>query len=486
MVSAEAAPFSKVGGMGDVVSELSRALRSEGVDVRSVTPLYRSNKDLELRRLGRLSPISIGSRDYAGTVYADSSRKPSANVFIENSDFFDRPGVYADPESGEGYSDSFERFLFFSLACLQFLTRSNWKPHILHCHDSHTALIPAYLRLDNSHLRPKPLPNVLTVHNLQYQGVSGGDSFSLTGLDSALFSLGGPFEYFGDLNMMKAGISFADCVTTVSPRYAREIQSEEYGCGLHGVLRERRDSLRGILNGIDVEVWDPSADPLIYAPFSSQDLSGKSLNKRRLQEDCGLPLRQDVPLLGMVSRLTEQKGFDLVLELREQLADRDLQLIVLGQGERRYREPLRELAAQLPDKFCLRYEFSEQLAHRVQAGCDMLLAPSRFEPCGLTQMHAMRYGTVPVVRHTGGLADTVEDFDPQGGEGCGFKFYEYSSRALLDCIERASSCWRDAALWRELQARAMALDFSWQTSAQRYRDLYSWVLETEPRQLQPT
>ncbi len=472
MISAELAPWSQVGGLGAVVSSLSEALRQQGVDVRTITPLYPPVRQLPLAKLGELEPVRMGSRCYRAAVYVDVSRRPSVNVFIESHDFFDRAGVYVDPQSGQGYSDNFERFNFFCLAALQFLLRSNWKPQLLHCHDSHTALIPAYLSLDNPHPRIPWVPSLLTIHNLEYQGLCDAQKFALTGLSPSYFFWGGPFEFYGQLNLLKAGIEFADRITTVSPRYAQEIQTPEFGCGLEGVLSQRRNRLAGILNGIDTSEWSPESDPWIRAHFSSADLAGKIENKQALQRACGLPFR-NVPLISTVSRLVEQKGFDLFLAIQDQLKQMDVQWVVLGQGARHYQQALSNLSLEQPGKFVARHDFEPELAHQIQAGSDMALMPSRFEPCGLSQMYAMRYGTAPIARRTGGLADTVGDFDPLSGQGTGFTFDHYHPGVLLECIKRAVGVWKNRDSWNRLVDNAMHQDFSWRKSARRYLELYA-------------
>lgn len=473
MLTPEVHPYAAVGGLADVISALTRALRRKGMEVRIFSPLYRFVcARAQLKKVVDLGEIALGPKSFSSAVYVDVEQDPTINYFIAESRFFDRPGVYTEPETGEGYEDNFERFNFFVLASLEALFRMDWKPHLLHCHDCHTALAPAYLKLGRMGLPFfNNIASVLTVHNLAYQGVYPAEKFPTTNLPGELFYPLGPFEFYGQINSMKAGLCYADVINTVSPQYAREIQTPEYGCGLDGVLRRRQGDLYGILNGIDTEEWDPERDPLIFAPYSRTNPAGKRINKSELQVLCGFE-RRDVPLIGMVSRVVEQKGFDLLLELRDEVSRMDCQWVFLGRGQRRYESALAELARQRPDRFYYQPEYNQTLAHRIQAGCDMALIPSRFEPCGLSQMYGMRYGAVPVVRHTGGLADTVQDFHSSHGNGNGFKFYDYGARSLLEVLHRAVRTWEDRTSWSRLVANAMSADFSWDRSAEEYVGLY--------------
>jgi len=474
MLSAEARPYATDGGLADVVHALPATLAHLGVEVRVLTPLYRQvRKTTKLKKILDLAPVRMGSVAYASAVWADEQQDPHCNYFIENDEFYDRGGIYNQPATGEGYPDNFERFNFFMLAALDALSQMQWAPNVLHCHDSQTGLVPAYLKLARvGDPFYRSIATVFTIHNLAYQGVYERSKFALTGLRDDLFYAMGPFEFYGHLNLMKAAICYADVLNTVSPQYAREIQTPELGYGLDNVLRTREKDLYGILNGIDTRLWDPSNDPLIFAPYSAEELAGKRVNKEKLQDLCGFALR-DVPLIGMISRLADQKGFDLFLALKDQLDRIDCQWVILGTGLKKYQDALRELTRESPEKFSVFLEFNNALAHRIEAGADMFLMPSRYEPCGLNQIYSMRYGTVPIVRHTGGLADTVRDFNSKNGLGTGFKFNEYSSTELLKAIVRAIEAWRDQAVWQRLVRNAMAEDFSWERSARQYLDLYS-------------
>lgn len=477
MFAAEAKPYAKAGGLADVVSSLSEALLGQGLDVMVFTPLYREARRHEgVRKLMDLPPVQMGDRSYSSALYFEAHWLPPRNYFIENDEFFDREGIYTRPETGEGYEDNFERFNFFVLSALAALRELQWRPDILHCHDSQAALVPAYLKTGKrERVFFEKVASVLTIHNLAYQGIYGREKFGLTGLPEILFHPFSPFEYHGNLNVMKAGIYYADVLNTVSPQYAKEIQTDaDYGAGLGPVLRERSSDLQGILNGIDVREWNPETDPLIYAHFSSEDLRGKLINKQKLQRECGLP-ELDVPLIGMIGRLADQKGLDLLMQVEKELVALDCQWITLGTGLKKYHDWLQKLAGAHRDRFAVYLKFDNQLAHRIEAGSDMFLMPSHYEPCGLNQMYSMRYGTIPIVRHTGGLADTVREAD--SGSGTGFKFYDYSANALLEAIQRAFHMWRDKASWAELIRKAMSEDFSWQKSSQQYVELYKRAIE---------
>jgi len=344
MIAAEAYPYSKVGGLGDVVSALSAALIEEGVKVRVLTPLYPQVSNFPTENQGEFKRIRIGDRDYKGALYVDTSQSPSVNYFIASEEFFDRSGIYDNAETGEGYSDNFERFNFFTLACLQILTQMKWRPDVVHCHDWHTALIPAHLKFRKKTHLPQDTYDagtLFTIHNLAYQGICEPEKFDLTDLPADLFCPDSPFEHFGNLNPMKAGIAYAGVINSVSPEYAREIQTKELGCGLEGVLRERRSDLYGILNGIDTRVWDPQSDPLIFANYSADDFSNKKVNKKRLQKLCRLAER-NVPLIGIISRLADQKGIDLFLAISDELSRMDCQWVILGTGSRSYEDTLGE------------------------------------------------------------------------------------------------------------------------------------------------
>ena len=477
MVAAECRPYATDGGLADVVGALPQELATLGLEVRVMTPLYRQvRKGAKLVKIADLPPVTMGDRSYDSAVYADADQQLRRNYFVANDEFFDRDGIYNQPSTGEGYPDNFERFNFLNVGALDALKAIDWRPDVIHCHDSQTALIPAYLKLSRI-MDPfyKGIATLFTIHNLAYQGIFEKAKYRLTGLPDDLFYAMGPFEFYGMLNSMKAGICYADALNTVSPQYAREIQTRELGYGLDDVLRARAKDLFGILNGIDTDTWNPATDPLIDRRFSVDDLESKVINKERLQDLCGFALR-DVPLIGMISRLADQKGFDLLLAARDQLSRMDCQWVILGTGLKKYQDALRELARENPERFSVFLEYNNKLAHQIEAGSDMFLMPSRYEPCGLNQIYSMRYGSIPIVRHTGGLADTVKDFESKDGQGTGFKFQDYSSVELLKAIQRAMRAWKDKPVWRRLVINAMRQDHSWNRSAAHYLDVYKKVI----------
>lgn len=474
MISAEAEPYAKAGGLADMVVGLSRALLKHGVDVRILIPCYSEvRKSTPLVKLLDLPHIKMGTQAYSAAIYVESHQTPPLTYFISNHELFDREGIYNEPASGEGFADNFERFNFFMQAALDALPRISWKPDLLHCHDSQTALIPAFLKLQRmAESFYQNIATVFTIHNVAYQGIFEAGKFPLTGLPPELFYPMSPFEYYGRINLMKAGILYADLLNTVSPTYAREIQeNDEYGAGLAAVLRQREGKFFGILNGIDTIEWDPRTDRLLYANYSERDLSGKLVNKQQLRELCGLPVG-DAPLIGMISRLVDQKGLDLLFRAKRELARLECQWVILGTGVARYHQMLQELAEENSGKFWVRFAFDNKLAHRIEAGCDLFLMPSRYEPCGLNQMYSMRYGTVPIVRNTGGLADTVTEFHPTSKKGNGFKFQRHAPEPFLEALHRALDIWRNRELWSQLVQNCMCQDFSWDRRASEYIGLY--------------
>jgi starch synthase len=473
MLAAEARPYATVGGLADVIAALPPALENQGVEVKVFTPLYRRVALLPyIQKIGDLLDVSVANCACPSSLWGDVRQDPIRNYFLGNDECFDREGVYDDPGSEEGYPDNFERFNFFMVAALEALRFLDWKPNVLHCHDWETAMVPAYLKLGRM-AEPfyKDISTVLTVHNLAYQGIFPAEKFTQTGLPQELFYPLGPFEYYGQLNMLKAGLCYADVLSTVSEQYAKEVQTEEYGCGLDPILRMRKGDLYGILNGIDTQEWNPATDRLIFANYTADDLSGKRVNKERLQDSCGFAVR-DVPVIGMISRLADQKGFDLLLGAFEELRHMDCQWILLGTGLRKYQGPLLKLARNHPEKFSVSLRYDNQLAHQIAAGSDMFLMPSRYEPCGLNQFYGMRYGTVPIVRHTGGFADTVRDFSHANGLGNGFKFFDYDTAEMVEAVRRAVDVWKKKETWLHLMKNGMAEDYSWDQSGRRYLEIY--------------
>ena len=478
LVSAEAYPFAKVGGLADVAGSLPRPLSEKGVDIRVMLPLYKSidREKFGIEFCGVRFEVPMAGENVIGELWCGTF--PNSDIpayFIACDKYFGREGIYTDPETGEAYKDDGERFTFFSKAVFEALKGLDWTPDLFHANDYQTGLIPYLLREKHGELNAGCL---YSIHNLAYQGRYGPEILDAIGSGKDKFYPMGPFEFFGMVNFMKIGIVYADIVNTVSETYAEEIQtSEEYGYGLEGILRSMSNKVFGVLNGIDDTVWNPETDENIPYNFSADDLSGKRMCKAELLKEAGLPEDQlDVPLITMISRLADQKGFDILLPILDDILKEEVNFILLGTGKKEYEKALSEAAEKHPDKMAAIIDFRGGLAHRIEAGGDMFLMPSRYEPCGLNQMYSMAYGTVPVVRKTGGLADTVEPADFKRDTGTGFVFEKYEKKELLSAIKRAISAYNDKKGWRKLQDRCMAFDSSWENSAEKYIELYEQAL----------
>ncbi|MCX7001399.1 MAG: glycogen synthase GlgA [Candidatus Sumerlaeota bacterium] len=481
-VSSEVVPFAKTGGLADVAGALPLALKKFGHDVRVATPKYLMTDDEKFGLKSILNEIKVHFQFVTHYTKILSANFPGTDIpvyFVQYNPYFGREGLYT--ETGSDYPDNAQRFALFCIATLWMLRALEWNPDIIHCNDWQTALIPAHLkhhpdlRFDEFYNRIKVL---YTIHNLAYQGRFDHDTLEKIGLGWEVFTIDG-MEYYSDINLMKAGIVFSDEITTVSETYAKEIQTPEFGCGLDGVLRCRADHLTGIMNGIDYNVWNPAVDELIPGKFSPQRMAGKTKCKKALQEKNHLPQRADVPLIGMISRMADQKGFDLIAQIAPQLFSMDIQFILLGTGETRYHEMFEKIGKDYPEKAGINVTFDNRLAHEIEAGADMFLMPSRFEPCGLNQLYSLKYGTVPIVRKTGGLADSIIDATPEtiaNGTGTGFVFEEYTPEALLGAIRRALESYQKNIPWKKIQANGMTQDYSWGSSAKKYETLYQKML----------
>ena len=483
-MAAEAVPFAKVGGLADVTNALSRALASLGTRVTLVVPAYGSidRGEHRVRPMPGPETVSIPVGEQRLPLRLETARLPDSEVevlFVGQDRYFGRAGIYTDPHTGREFADQAERFVFFCRGVVEALRVLGRRPDVLHLNDYHTALVAAYARTTPGADAFFAATAILFgIHNLGYQGLFPASLFPLTGLPAAYMAPLGTLEFWGRMNFMKAGLVLADALCTVSPTYGREIQSgEEYGYGLQGVLQSRSRDLYGILNGIDSGVWNPALDRLIPQRYDCERLQGKETCKRALRARLGLPQTPDTPLFGSISRLAEQKGLDLVLEALPALLASGLQLVVLGSGQEEFETALAEMARQHPRQVAVSLSFDETLAHWIEAGCDFFLMPSRYEPCGLNQMYSLNYGTVPVVRRTGGLADTVSDWEPLSGTGNGFVFEAYRAEALIEAVGRAVSTFRDEAAMRTLQRRGMMADFGWRASARRYLEIYGLALE---------
>jgi starch synthase len=473
-VAAEASPYAKTGGLGDVVGALPAALARSGVEVTVVIPGYRAAREVagSTRRLGTVSALVSSRREEANVDAVDGAPVPT--LLIDAPRYFDRPELYG--EGGRDYLDNAERFVFFCRATLEWLRRATRPPDVVHVHDWQAALVPVFVADRTRYPELGGAHTVITVHNLAYQGRFWEADWHLLNLDRRFFTPE-TLEFHGYINFLKGGLVFADAITTVSPRYADEIRTPAFGEGLDGVLRARGAVVVGILNGADHATWDPATDPAIPARYDRNDLTGKARCKAALQRELGLDARKGAPLLAVISRLAEQKGIDLVVDVARDLLDTsDAQLAILGSGNRQLEAALLRLRDHAPRRMAVRLGFDDALAHRIEAGADVFLMPSRYEPCGLSQLYSLRYGTVPVVHATGGLADTVVDYDPTTDTGTGFVFRPFGRAAFLDAIRRALTLRRDGARWKALMLRGMAADFSWDASAARYRGLYDDVI----------
>ncbi len=472
MAATEMEPFAQTGGLGEVIGALPRALATEGHQVSVALPLYRviKREKYNLVPFGKSRAVPVSDREEKFRVYR-TARGPVKVYFIDKPDLFDRDWLYG--YSSGDYTDNAKRFVFFSRSVVDLASRLRPKPHVIHIHDWQTALVTVYLAtLYKDDPRLSKMISVFTIHNIGYQGLFLKMDMQLTGLNGSLFTPEG-LEFYNRLNLLKGGIIYSDVVTTVSPRHAEEIQTEEYGCGLQDLLRRHRGKLFGIINGVDSQVWNPATDPLLPCNYSPADLSGKVRCKQALQEEMGLPLIQETPVIGMVTRLAEQKGIDLLASSIEELMKLDLQIVLLGQGDKLYEELIQGLCRRFPDSFACRIEFDKRLSHLLQAGCDFSLMPSHYEPCGLSQIYSLRYGTIPIVRATGGLDDTVIDIRKNPRRGTGFKFKKYSSRALVKTVAEAMDFFHHRPdQWQRMIANAFAADFGWIHSARRYLELY--------------
>jgi starch synthase len=473
----EVAPFAKTGGLADVVGSLPDALRLQGVDAIICLPCYRVVREggYRLTRVlaGLEIPFGTGTMDC--TVLAGETAGGTTVYFVEREDLYDRPNLYRT--SAGDYYDNFERFAFFSKAALHFARHTGMQTDVIHCHDWQTGLAPAYLKTvfqgDPFFLNTT---TVFTIHNIGYQGLFPPEKLGIAGIPYSEFHPEG-LEYWGRISLLKAGIVYADVITTVSPRYSEEIQTPEIGLGMDGILRKRSDALHGILNGADYCQWDPANDPYLPLHYNAAEMKGKKENKVHLISETGLEESMSTrPLLGFISRLSAQKGCDLLLEVGKSLVEEGAGLVVLGTGEEYFENAMVSLAKSHPGRIAVRIGFDEGLAHRIMAGADILLIPSRYEPCGLTQLYGLRYGTIPVVRATGGLSDTITQVDPATKEGTGFRFEPYEPKHLLSAIRQALAFYRKPRIWRKLVAGAMKADFSWERSARSYLEIYQRLL----------
>lgn len=482
LISPEVEPFAKTGGLADVAGALPKALERLGHDVRVFMPRYRGI-DQHAGPLRTLLPqlrIPIADRAVEGALLEGRMGRAIPVYFLQRDHYYDRESLYTTPQGD--YADNCERFIFFCRAAVEAIRTLPWTPQVVHANDWQSGLVPVYLEtLYRDDFKLSRVATLFTVHNLAYQGLFWHYDMPMTGLGWDLFTPAG-IEFYGKINFLKGGLVFSDLLTTVSRTYAREIQTQEFGCGLEGVLQERSADLHGVVNGIDYEIWNPATDAEIPKRYNPDDLEGKRACKLALQEELGLQ-PDPRPLIGMVTRLAEQKGLDLVSAAMPAMVAEGVQLLVLGSGEPAIEQALVETAQHYPGHVSIRLGYDAALARRIYAGADGFLMPSRYEPCGLGQLISLRYGTVPIVRRTGGLADTVSEFDPGQGTGNGFVFDHSTAEALLGALRRAVETYRQPPLWRQLVRNGMADDFSWEASAREYVALYRKAIKRAGRSL---
>ncbi len=486
-LAAEVAPFAKTGSLAEVARAIPKALFEDGHDVRVMMPKYGiiSERRYVLREVIRLKQIPITMGEAEHVVSVKSAFLPDTKVqvyFLDYKPFFDRPELYVDPKTGKDYPDNAQRFFLFCKAVLATIKLLHWEPHVIHCNDWQTAMIPWLLHHEyrNDPFFSKVL-TVLTIHDMAYQGAFDAKVLAKLGIDAQFKETGSDLECNNKINFLKAGIVHADVISTVSPSYALEIQKDaDFGCGLQGVLEKRCRDIHGILNGVDYSVWNPELDAFIPQKYNSNTLHQKIPCKQALLQQANLPYDAATPVIGMITRLEEQKGLELVAEAMEPLAKLPIRLLIVGSGEAKYQKMLEKLAKKYARQLAVQARVDEPLSHLLIAGSDMLLIPPRIEPCGLYQMYALKYGTIPIVYRTGGLADTVLDYDEDEQHGNGFVFQSYTAEGLVDAVNRAVRLYKDEAAWQKLVKRAMKQDFSWQLVADRYVKLYQ-KLENQKR-----
>jgi len=474
-IATEAAPFSKTGGLADVIGSLPRYLRSDQCAVKVFLPLYRQTRrdKYKLRLLeGRLS-VRLGNKKEEFALYA-SSQGGVDFYFIDNRGYFDRDFLYGTPAGG--YPDNHRRFAFFTKAVFESLQEIIFKPDIVHCHEWQTGLAPFFLRheLKNDKFFSS-VKSIFTIHNLVYQGLFDRRIMDEIGISGDFFHPGA-LEFHGNFSFMKSGILYSDAITTVSRTYAQEIVTREFGAGLDGLLLSRAGDLSGILNGVDYADWNPKTDRFIKVNYDQNSLEKKAECKRQLLKKAAMPLESDAPLLGLISRLVSQKGIDIIINSIAAIRDMGARLIVLGLGEPRFSDLLTALSKSYPESLFVKIGFDEALSHQIEAGCDMFLMPSRYEPCGLNQAYSLRYATIPLVRATGGLQDTVIDYCQYPRKGTGFKFQQATAYDFIRALQKAIKVYKDKPAWLKLMARAMQADFPWEKSALEYRKLYCKIL----------
>jgi starch synthase len=470
--ASEIFPYSKTGGLADVMGALPKALSALGHDVKVIAPFYRQTRkgNFDISRFSKKIFVQLGDRIVDAEIAVTKLTDQIDTYLIVKDEYYDREDLYKSLQGD--YKDNAERFIFFSKAVLSTLEELEIKPDILHCHDWQTGLVSTLLKtIEINHPFFHKTKTIFTIHNMAYQGLFWHYDMHMTNLPWDTFTPEG-IEFYGKINLLKAGLVYSDVLTTVSRKYAEEIKTHEYGAGLDGVLVKRSKDLCGILNGVDYQEWDSSSDRFLTHRYSAQSLGGKELCKKELLQEFHLNASLSTPVISMISRLVDQKGFDLVVEVIDLLLSEDCTFILLGSGEEKYQNFFKNLAQKYPGKVGVKIGFDEAMSHRIEAGSDFFLMPSRFEPCGLNQIYSLKYGTIPIVRATGGLDDTIENFNPVSLKGNGFKFADYSGASMLEKVREAFKIYHDRRLLQALVQNAMKCDFSWEKSAKQYEDVY--------------
>jgi starch synthase len=478
-LASEVSPFAKTGGLGDVTGSFPKALKTKNQEIRVIMPKYKSINERKyvLREVIRLKDIPVTINDVTRTINVKSAFLPDSKVqiyFVEIPEFFGRSGLYTDSATGKDFPDNAERFAYFCKGALETLKILSWRPDIIHCNDWQSALTPYYLNTiykDDDFLQG--IKTIFTIHNFSYQGVFKKSVAPSLDIQPEEVEENGAFENDGNLNLLKGAILYSDQITTVSETYAKEISTKkEFGYGLEKVLQKKSKAFSGIINGVDYSVWSPSVDKLIPFKYSEEDMEGKKQNKQALLTRVNLKYQDDVPVIGMISRVVEQKGFNLLLDAMSQLMELNIQLVILGTGDKKIEKQIVSLQKKYSNKISLNQAFDETLAHMIEAGSDIFLMPSSYEPCGMNQMYSLKYGTIPIVFNIGGLAETITEYDADKKSGNGFVFDKYNAKDMIRAVKRALKLYKKTESWKELQLSVMQEDFSWDQSAQHYLDLY--------------
>ncbi len=482
-LASEVSPFAIAGGLADVTSALPKALKGFNHEVRLIIPKYKfiNERKYVLREVIRLREIPVTINGKTEIASVKSAFLPDSKVqiyLVDVGGFFNRSGIYIDPKTKKPYPDNAERFAYFSKAALETLKILSWQPDIIHCNDWQTSFVPVYIKtVYQNDPFMQGIKTIFTIHNLTEQGEFEPEVAEKIEFDQSQVKEGGMFYKDGKLNLTKGAIHFSDFITTVSETYANEIiDDDSIGFGLGKLLEEKGEKFEGILNGVDYSVWNPATDKFIPHTYSSEDLSGKEENKKALLMRLGMEYKENTPLVSLISKITSQKGVDLVHEAMDQLMDMDIQMIIHGDGDRALVKKLNEYTTKAPDKFRINVTFDDKMAHLIEAGSDMYLFPSRYEPCGLNQIYSLKYGTLPIVSQVGGLFDTVEDLDEAAEEGTGIILEDLSAEAIVAAVKRGAELYHQPEKWQEIQKRIMAEDFSWELSAKRYIDIYERTL----------